>query len=208
MHWTEKFAIISKLICIKATFFLFILYFLTFSGENPIIFYEYRQKRSQPPCHAPQRRDETAFDRLYSLLKLPLLKFVNGYTGNADASDDIVHNVFLCLYSRPIKNFSNCFGWIFTVARNLALNELNKSRFEVATDTRLVRTGGRSLLSEEELDMRRALSCLDEKERELFALKYEADLTFKTLSAVYGVPDSVLKRRVKKIVEKLKDRLG
>ncbi|MFR7766094.1 MAG: RNA polymerase sigma factor [Lachnospiraceae bacterium] len=77
--------------------------------------------------------DETAFDRLYSLLKLPLLKFVNGYTGNADASDDIVHNVFLCLYSRPIKNFSNCFGWIFTVARNLALNELNKSRFEVAT---------------------------------------------------------------------------
>lgn len=97
--------------------------------------------------------DETAFDRLYSLLKLPLLKFVNGYTGNADASDDIVHNVFLCLYSRPIKNFSNCFGWIFTVARNLALNELNKSRFEVATDTRLVRTGGRSLLSEEELDM-------------------------------------------------------
>ena len=77
-----------------------------------------------------------------------------------------------------------------------------------ATDTRLVRTGGRSLLSEEELDMRRALSCLDEKERELFALKYEADLTFKTLSAVYGVPDSVLKRRVKKIVEKLKDRLG
>lgn len=152
--------------------------------------------------------DETAFDRLYSLLKLPLLKFVNGYTGNADASDDIVHNVFLCLYSRPIKNFSNCFGWIFTVARNFALNELNKSRFEVATDTRLVRTGGRSLLSEEELDMRRALSCLDEKERELFALKYEADLTFKTLSAVYGVPDSVLKRRVKKIVEKLKDRLG
>lgn len=49
--------------------------------------------------------DETAFDRLYSLLKLPLLKFVNGYTGNADASDDIVHNVFLCLYSRPIKIF-------------------------------------------------------------------------------------------------------
>lgn len=49
--------------------------------------------------------DETAFDRLYSLLKLPLLKFVNGYTGNADASDDIVHNVFLCLYSRPIKKF-------------------------------------------------------------------------------------------------------
>ncbi|MFR7766093.1 MAG: hypothetical protein ACLU1U_02295 [Lachnospiraceae bacterium] len=39
-------------------------------------------------------------------------------------------------------------------------------------------------------------------------MKYEADLTFKTLSAVYGVPDSVLKRRVKKIVEKLKDRLG
>lgn len=106
--------------------------------------------------------DETAFDRLYSLLKLPLLKFVNGYTGNADASDDIVHNVFLCLYSRPIKIFQ-LLRLDFTVARNFALNELNKSRFEVATDTRMVRTGGRSLLSEEELDMRRALSCLDEK---------------------------------------------
>lgn len=151
--------------------------------------------------------DDDAFERLYLLLKLPLLKFVNKYVSNPDAADDIVHNTFLCLYSRPIKNFNNCFGWIFTVARNLSINYLNKSRFEVATDTRLLKTGERSLLSAEELDVKRFLSRLDNEERELFALKYEADLTFKTLAGIYGTSESVLKRKMKKIVERLRGSL-
>lgn len=150
--------------------------------------------------------DDDAFERLYLLLKLPLLKFVNKYVSNPDAADDIVHNTFLCLYSRPIKNFNNCFGWIFTVARNLSINYLNKSKFEVATDTRLLKTGGRPL-SAEELDVKRFLSRLDNGERELFVLKYEADLTFKTLAGIYGTSESVLKRKMKKIVERLRGSL-
>lgn len=68
----------------------------------------------------------------------------------------------------------------------------------MATDTRLLKTGERSLLSAEELDVKRFLSRLDNEERELFALKYEADLTFKTLAGIYGTSESVLKRKMKK----------
>lgn len=150
--------------------------------------------------------DDAAFERLYLLLKLPLLKFVNNLVADKDVADDIVQSVFFRVVNHPIKNFSNCFGWMFTVARNLAFNYLHKSKFEMADSAAsVVFSENEYVWSDEKIDLKSYLAKLDAADRRLLVLKYAARFTFKDLSDLYGFSESAIKRKIKKILQTLRE---
>ena len=75
--------------------------------------------------------EERAFEELVSRYQVRLLNFIYRTIGDRDRAEDLVQEVFIRVY-RHIARFDRskkCSTWIYTIASNLAKNELrNRSR--------------------------------------------------------------------------------
>lgn len=72
--------------------------------------------------------EETAFDELVEKFKGPVFNYVCRQVGNETDAEDIAQNVFVQVYKsaksyRPSAKFTT---WLFTIARNLCLNEFRR----------------------------------------------------------------------------------
>lgn len=72
------------------------------------------------------------FDEIYGKYKNLVLKAAYTYSGNRDVAEDITQNTFLQLYIfYDDMNHSNIKSWLFTTAKNYALNYKKKIKHEV-----------------------------------------------------------------------------
>ncbi|MBI4028572.1 MAG: sigma-70 family RNA polymerase sigma factor [Verrucomicrobia bacterium] len=72
--------------------------------------------------------DESAFDALVEKFKSPVFNYVCRQVNNMDDAEDIAQNVFVQVYKsaeryEPTARFTT---WLFTIARNLCLNEFRR----------------------------------------------------------------------------------
>lgn len=72
------------------------------------------------------------FDEIYEEYKNLVLKAAYTYSGNYDVAEDITQNTFLQLYIYyNVMNHSNIKSWLYTTAKNYALNYKKKANREV-----------------------------------------------------------------------------
>lgn len=72
------------------------------------------------------------FDEIYGKYKNLVLKVAYNYSGNRDVAEDITQSTFLQLYIfYDDMNHSNIKSWLFTTAKNYALNYKKKMKHEV-----------------------------------------------------------------------------
>ena len=72
--------------------------------------------------------DETAFDALVEKFKTPVFNYVGYQIRDMDEAEDVAQNVFVQVYKsadryQPTAKFTT---WLFTIARNLCLNEFRR----------------------------------------------------------------------------------
>lgn len=74
--------------------------------------------------------DQRAFQILVQRYRKPILNFVYRFTGNQDMAEDLSQDVFLRLWmsSRTYLPLSKFTTFLYTIAKNLCLNALAKSR--------------------------------------------------------------------------------
>ena len=75
-----------------------------------------------------QQGDKFAFEELLDKYQKPVINFIYRMIQNKDEADDLAQDVFIRVYNsaktyRPTAKFST---WIYTIARNICLNELRK----------------------------------------------------------------------------------
>lgn len=76
--------------------------------------------------------DNREFDEIYGKYKNLVLKAAYTYSGNLDVAEDITQNTFLQLYIfYDDMNHSNIKSWLYTTAKNFALNYRKKAKREV-----------------------------------------------------------------------------
>lgn len=76
--------------------------------------------------------DNREFDEIYKKYKNLILKAAYTYSNNYDAAEDITQTTFLQLYIfYNDMNHSNIKSWLFTTAKNCALNYKKKARREI-----------------------------------------------------------------------------
>lgn len=72
------------------------------------------------------------FDEIYEEYKNLVLKAAYTYSGNYNVAEDITQNTFLQLYIYyNVMNHSNIKSWLYTTAKNYALNYKKKSYREI-----------------------------------------------------------------------------
>ena len=85
--------------------------------------------------------DPESFDRIYELLKVPIYNFVYQMVGDAEEAKDITQESFLAMYNvlKENKKVDNLKAYLYAIARNNALQKIDKRSREYVDDDFIMR---------------------------------------------------------------------
>ncbi len=162
-----------------------------------------------------QRDDFTAFDKLVDRYKDRLVNVLFRMLNDRNEAEDLVQDTFLRVYKhRQDYDFTYCLStWIYTIALNLAKNELRrKKKFkffsifdmqENGVELKDNKPGPQSL----KMVLDKAIAKLPTKYKTAFVLRDVDQMSYDEVAQVLGVPLGTVKSRVNRARAILKDEL-
>ena len=174
-----------------------------------------------------KRGDEAAFAELVDKYKQPVMNLVCRMVRDATEAEDIAQNVFVQVYKSAYRyeaaaKFST---WLFTIARNLCLNELRRRSRHPADsldssqsdseelparqfeDVKTRLPTDAMLHGELELKIEQALAELPETQRTAIVLCRRDDLSYEDIAEILGCSLSATKSLIHRGRETLKEKL-
>lgn len=164
---------------------------------------------------AIQGGDMVAFNAMVDRYKKRLMNVIGRMLSSTEEAEDVVQETFIRVYQhRQSFNFQHCFStWIYTIALNLARNELRKRKkfkfleisdmqgneAEIAVNPDLPNNFPKAL--------ERAVKDLPEKYRSAFILRDVQELPYNEVAVVLDVPLGTVKSRVNRARQMLRERL-
>jgi RNA polymerase sigma-70 factor, ECF subfamily len=159
--------------------------------------------------------DLVAYNQIVNKYKNRLMNVILRMIQSSEEAEDIVQETFLRVYQhRDSFDFQHCFStWLYTIALNLARNELRKrKRFkfydifdmqgketEIAVEMKLP--------SNLPQHLERAIDGLPEKYKTAFVLRDMQELPYEEVAQIMNIPLGTVKSRVNRARALLKDKL-
>lgn len=169
----------------------------------------------------------SAFDELLRRHFRKVMNFIFRYVHDVALAEDLTQDVFIRIYQsapryEPRAKFQT---WMFTIARNIALNALRQNkryvqsmnqgidtqdgeRFGQWADTRMA-SPSEALLQKEKSDLIQAiLDQLPENQREAVFLRRYENMSYEDIAQTLGVTVSAVKSLLNRARETLKNKLA
>jgi len=162
-----------------------------------------------------QGGDMVAFNKIAERYKDRLMNVIMRMLHSHEEAEDIVQETFVRVYQhRDSFDFRHCFStWIYTIALNLARNELRKrKRFkfydifdmqgkesEIAVEMDLPSNMPKAIES--------AMATLPEKYRMAFVLRDVQEMPYEEVAKIMNIPLGTVKSRVNRARAMLRDKL-
>jgi RNA polymerase sigma-70 factor (ECF subfamily) len=152
-----------------------------------------------------------AYEQLVKRYKDPLVNFVYRFVGDKDVSSDIVQDTMIRFYLNKdsYKSFAKFSTWIYTIATNLAKNELKRRKrkklFSIDTDEDeqgvIIKDKAAlpDVLADSEIKnkiIEKALSKVKEVYREVVVLRDIQDLSYEEIAEITGLSIGTVKSRI------------
>ena len=126
---------------------------------------------------------------------------------NQYLAEDITQETFLRFFeSSSYKDVGRPLAYLYTVARNLCIDEFRKVHTEELKEE-IVQDGFEDAVVEKE-NLQQAMATLSKEEQELILLRYVNEVSFADLSKMYGKSRFALYRELSKITSKLERRIS
>ena len=175
-----------------------------------------------------KRGDRAAFEELVARYRQPVLNFVFRTLPDATEAEDLAQGVFVQVWKsaaryEPSAKFTT---WLFTIARNLCLNEFRRRsrhpadsldapahagtdepRGHSVEDKRVVAASDTLLNGELESKVAEAVAALPENQRTALLLWQRDELAYEDIAKVLGCSLSAVKSLIHRARETLKARL-
>jgi len=181
---------------------------------------KYNSLTDEELMKALSKGDQRAFDELYKRFYAQLLGyFKNMLWGDREKAEDMVHDIFAKIIKNPDYFDTNRSfrTWLFSVASNMCKNEYKKQAVRKNTSTgvedyRSISSSTNVLSEVQDIQFQQAfeenLAKMDEKHREVFALRHLEGLSMKEIAEVMEINEGTVKSRLfyatKFLAEKLK----
>jgi RNA polymerase sigma-70 factor (ECF subfamily) len=171
------------------------------------------------------RGDVQAFETLYARYEQPVWRFLLRRCGNTAQADELMQEVWFAVARaaarfRPEARFA---AWLYTLARNRAIDSLRATRPQVSLDS-VVGEDGTTLLDEqqgspadvpdEHLERAQlgehllaAIARLPDEQREAFLLQAEGELSVADIATVMGASFETTKSRLRYARNRLRELL-
>jgi RNA polymerase sigma-70 factor (ECF subfamily) len=169
-----------------------------------------------------RRGDPDAFDAVLARYQNRLYRYLLRLTANAAVAEDLFQETWLKVITR-IHRYDErrpFEPWLFSVARNLAIDHLRKASPESldepseSGETGVARLGAdepgsleRLLERERHGLLERRLEELPALHREALSLRFEEEMTFEEIAEVLSAPVSTVKSRVQRALSTLRKRM-
>ena len=160
------------------------------------------------------RQDPLAFARLYDLYSTSIYRYLYSRVGNQADAEDLTGQTFLTALEKinRYRERGRFKAWLFTIARNKALDHFRKKRAEVVLDVAEIHTGQNDMLanliqSEQIQELSALIRSLTQKERELLRLRYVADLSYAEIATVLGKRKDAVKKSLYRLQARLQNQL-
>ena len=167
--------------------------------------------------------DRDALKEIYEEYLPYLYTIVLGVVQQRETAEDVTSDVFIRIWNSAAKfqPGSGHKGWLATIARNMAIDELRKHKREVLMgggggdeendgggieDFSEQETPSEGVEDEvvEQLSVMEALDRLKPEEREIVDMKVLSDMTFKEISEILQIPMGTVTWRYQAAIKKLR----
>lgn len=126
---------------------------------------------------------------------------------NQYLAEDITQETFLrFLESDGYRDVGRPLAYLYTIARNLCINEFRKVRTEELKED-VLQDGFEDAVVQRQV-LQQAMECLTKEEQELLLLRYVNEVAFSDLCKLYGKSRFALYRELSKITNKLERRIS
>jgi RNA polymerase sigma-70 factor (ECF subfamily) len=162
------------------------------------------------------RGEQAALRSLYDEEAGRLVSVAQRIVRRRELAEDVVHDAFISIWQRAATfdpGLGSARGWIYTIVRNRALNQVRDGKFEELSDTseltpkletdEVISDAVERLATESRL--RTCLERLDAEKRESVLLSYVAGFSHGEIAGRLGVPLGTVKSWVKRGLAALKD---
>lgn len=124
-----------------------------------------------------------------------------------EIAEDITQETFLrFLESSDYVNTGKAMQYLYTIARNLCVDEYRRQKAEVLDEEVVDSYSEDNMITQ--ISVRIALSQLDETDRELLLLRYVNEVPVSVICRLYGSSRFAVYRRVSQAVKNVKGKLG
>jgi len=164
---------------------------------------------------AIQNGNMVAFNNMVDRYKDRLMNVIGRMLSSTEEAEDIVQETFIRVYQhRQSFNYQHCFStWIYTIALNLARNELRKRKKFKFLDIFDMQGNEAEFAVDPKLPTRlpqvleAAVKALPEKYRTAFILRDVQEMSYDEVAKVLGVPLGTVKSRVNRARMILREKL-
>jgi RNA polymerase sigma-70 factor, ECF subfamily len=164
-----------------------------------------------------------SFEVLLLRYRRPLYNFILRSVRRRERADELLQDVFMRVVQRSqeFKGNSKFSTWLYTIARNLCIDDSRKMVFRRHKSldapshnddgpTLLERTAAaqlpidREVISQDlQLRISAAIDELPDEQREVFLMRQVQGMAFKDIADVVGVPENTVKSRMRYALERL-----
>lgn len=176
-----------------------------------------------------QQGDRAAFSLLVRRHQTALFNFALRQVRVPQVAEDVVQEAFVRVVSKAddFKHEARFTTWVYTITRNLCIDQLRKRalRKHPSLDESRGEEGEGPTLGEQTADPRAsvereatgtelkerialAVDKLPDEQREVFLMREIANLPFKEIAEITGVPENTVKSRMRYALERLQEALA
>lgn len=174
-----------------------------------------------------QKGDTGSFETLLRKYFPRIFNYIYRLVGSRETAEDLTQETFVRVYRaavsyQPRAKFQT---WLFTVARNLALNELRRLKRKMVSldadregkdgrmrtqmaDPRAYPADEQLLLKERRQQIRSAIASLPESQRSAVVLRRYEGFSYEQIAQALGLSVSAVKSLLSRAKENLKERLS
>jgi RNA polymerase sigma-70 factor (ECF subfamily) len=172
---------------------------------------------------AYQQGDPAAFEALLRRHRAPLFTFLLRMLGDRERAEDLAQETFLRIVkgAQAWEHRARFQTWLFTIARNLCVDQARRDRFRRAESLDAEGPDGEPAMVEsvpgDAIDpsrgaesarlrplLQRALLSLPAEQREVFVLREQAGVPFREIAEMVGVNENTVKSRMRYALEGLR----
>ena len=165
---------------------------------------------------AIQNGDMVSFNDMVDRYKNRLMNVIGRMLSSTEEAEDVVQETFVRVYQhRQSFNFQHCFStWIYTIALNLARNELRKRKKFKFLEISEMQGNEKEFAVEMKLPTRlpeilkAAIAELPEKYKTAFMLRDIQEYPYEEVATILSVPLGTVKSRVNRARMMLRDKLS
>jgi RNA polymerase sigma-70 factor (ECF subfamily) len=160
--------------------------------------------------------DIQSFSILFDRYGKRLYHFAMGYLKSAEDAEEIVQEVFLKIWKNKayLSSEKSLESYLFTIARNIILNTIRKSKYETAYHNFIKINPGKDILLDEELNFKElekaylaAIEHLSPRRKEIFLLSREQALSNAEIAARMNISVKTVENQMTSAIYEIRNNL-